>query len=43
MFTSQADLTFAIADSNPELKDAFALAGVVAPPSEDLDVATETF
>ncbi len=44
MFTLQAGLTFAVADSNPELKEAFAaLAGVVAPSSDDLDVATETF
>ncbi len=44
MFTLPTGLRFARADTEPELRSAFAaLAAVVAPSSADVDVATETF
>ena len=44
MFTLPTVLRFAEADTRLELKDAFgALASVVTPSSNDIEVATETF
>ena len=44
MFTLPTSLRFAVSDTQPELRDAFAALGaVVPPPCPDPDTATETF